>query len=114
MPQDSLGSYLQQIGHHPLLSAEKEIQLTRQVQGMITPPPGLSGEELARITAAGMRTRNRLIQFNLRLVVAIAKKYQTQGMELLDLIQEGTLGLGQSVEKFEPSRGYRFSTYAYW
>ena len=114
MPQDSLGAYLQQIGRHPLLSAEEEIQLARQVQAMLAPPPGLPEAELARITAAGTRAKNRLIQCNLRLVVAIAKKYQNRGVEMCDLIQEGAIGLERGAMKFDPSRGYKFSTYAYW
>lgn len=114
MPQDALGAYLKQIGRHPLLTATEEIELARQVQAMLAPPPGLPESELARIAAAGVRAKNKLIQSNLRLVVAVAKKYQNRGLEMLDLIQEGTLGLERGATKFDPARGYKFSTYAYW
>lgn len=75
---------------------------------------GLDAKELQRRLREGRRARDRMIQANLRLVVAVAKKYQQRGMELLDLVQEGTLGLERAVEKFDPTRGFRFSTYAYW
>ena len=93
---DALGAYLKEIGRGRLLTKEQEIELAKQIE---------AGSEEARRT---------MTECNLRLVVSIAKKYQNRGLPLLDLIQEGNLGLMRAVEKFDHRRGFKFSTYATW
>jgi len=133
---DMVRTYLHEIGRVPLLTHEQEIVYGKQVQKMMTlltekeelerdhgselslkewaANAQLSEIELNRIIKQGQRAKQKMIEANLRLVVAIAKKYQKRNMEFLDLIQEGSLGLERGVEKFDPTRGYKFSTYAYW
>jgi RNA polymerase sigma factor (sigma-70 family) len=121
----SLSSYLGEIGRHQLLTPEQELTLGRKVQAMAAlqercRQAGGTGaacdySDLERRTLRlGERAKNQMITANLRLVVNLAKRYQNKGLDLLDLIQEGTLGLTRAVEKYDPTRGHRFSTYAYW
>jgi RNA polymerase primary sigma factor len=109
--------YLASIGREPLLTPAEEIELGNQVQAMMAlvevARDDYSQQEL-KIIRIGRRAKARMMKANLRLVVSVAKKYQGKGMELLDLIQEGSLGLERAVEKFDPTRGYKFSTYAFW
>ena len=126
---DPVRLYLQDIGRVDLLTQEQELTLARLVQrreqllregnpGENEPGEGELDEMAAierRLTLhRGKRAKERMIQANLRLVVSVAKKYQRRGLDLLDLVQEGTLGLERAVERFDPTRGFRFSTYAYW
>lgn len=112
--KDALGSYLTRMGGHSLLTHAEEVALGQQIQSALHPPHGISQAELDQIQQRGQRAKHRMICGNLRLVVTIAKKYQKRGLDLIDLIQEGSLGLVRAVEKFDPAKGYRFSTYAYW
>ncbi|MEO1519420.1 MAG: sigma-70 family RNA polymerase sigma factor [Cyanobacteria bacterium J06633_2] len=107
---DTIREYLQAIGKHQLLSHSEEIDLAQQVQSWLAAGSACSMD----IKHKGLRAKKRLIESNLRLVVSIAKKYTNRGMELLDLIQEGTIGLDRAVEKFDPTKGFKFSTYATW
>lgn len=93
---DATTLYLNEIGYIPLLNAEQEVQLAREVVG------------------GSRESKNRMIESNLRLVVAVAKRYQNRGLPLLDLVEEGNLGLIRAVEKYNPELGFRFSTYATW
>ena len=117
MSTDPIRDYLQAIGKTPLLTLAEEQVFGAQIQAMI---PLLEIPEEARtleqqaIIRQGRRAKRRMIQANLRLVVNIAKRYGRRGVELMDLIQEGSLGLSRAAEKFDPSKGYKFSTYAYW
>jgi RNA polymerase primary sigma factor len=109
--------YLASIGREPLLTASEEIELGNQVQAMMLLLEEKREEYTAhqrKIIKVGRRSKERMMKANLRLVVSVAKKYQGKGLELLDLIQEGSLGLERAVEKFDPTRGYKFSTYAFW
>ncbi len=109
--------YLASIGREPLLTPAEEIELGNQVQAMMrlaeSDRSDFSAQE-RKIIKIGRRSKERMMKANLRLVVSVAKKYQGKGLELLDLIQEGSLGLERAVEKFDPTRGYKFSTYAFW
>ena len=119
---DPVSWYLATIGRIPLLTPAEEIELGNQVQAMMTLTEDgsktfedheLTGKQ-RRMLRIGRRAKERMMKANLRLVVSVAKKYQGKGLELLDLIQEGSLGLERAVEKFDPTRGYKFSTYAFW
>jgi len=120
---DLLGAYLDEIAATPLLAAEQEIELALAMEaGLLahnhldsgTRPEGASVEELEEVAARGDAAKDRFILANLRLVVSVARRYPTDGMSLLDLIQEGTIGLIRAVEGFDPRRGFKFSTYATW
>lgn len=114
---DPITWYLSTIGREPLLTAAEEIELGNQVQTMmqlLEEDKESYNEKERKLIRIGKRSKERMMKANLRLVVSVAKKYQGKGLELLDLIQEGSLGLERAVEKFDPTRGYKFSTYAFW
>ena len=127
---DSVRAYLRDIGRIPLLEHDEEILLGRQVQRMMTleemkkeldldnqglaDAMDVSLKQVKRELREGAKAKDKMVSANLRLVVSVAKKYTKRNMELLDIIQEGTIGLVRGVEKFDPGRGYKFSTYAYW
>jgi RNA polymerase primary sigma factor len=124
---DSVRAYLKQIGKVPLLNAEQEVELAKRIEAGLYAGERLraaaDGEEklklemsrdLMWISRDGERAKNHLLEANLRLVVSLAKRYTGRGMAFLDLIQEGNLGLIRAVEKFDYTKGYKFSTYATW
>ncbi|MFE7466464.1 RNA polymerase sigma factor [Streptomyces sp. NPDC057499] len=120
---DLFRQYLREIGRIPLLSAEDEVELARRVEAGLFAEERLAGTpdpdtrlavDLDRLVVMGRTAKRRLIEANLRLVVSVAKRYVGRGLTMLDLVQEGNLGLIRAVEKFDYARGYKFSTYATW
>jgi RNA polymerase nonessential primary-like sigma factor len=136
LSSDMVRVYLQEIGQYPLLKPDEEIAYARLVQQMIAIEQSKNKltqqldreptmKELANaveqteaevqsIFLQGRRAKQKMVTANLRLVVSVAKKYQNRNLEFLDLIQEGAIGLQKGIEKFDPNRGYKLSTYAYW
>lgn len=119
MSRDSTQAYLNEIGRYPLLTKAQEVSLGTQIQAWIAiqgKEESLLSEQDKKIARIGRRAKSKFINCNLRLVVNVARKYvrHCKTLDFMDLIQEGNLGLVRAIEKFDPTRGYAFSTYAYW
>ncbi|MEO0459009.1 MAG: sigma-70 family RNA polymerase sigma factor, partial [Cyanobacteria bacterium P01_A01_bin.114] len=136
LTDDAVGAFFKEMARYPLLKADEEIELARQVRLLAEiedrsesltetlkrkPSPqeiaesiGLTDRQLQQRMHQARSAKRRMIRSNLRLVVSIAKRYLNRGVPFLDLIQEGALGLNRAAEKFDPDKGYKFSTYAYW
>jgi RNA polymerase sigma factor (RpoD-like family) len=135
--EDNIGSFFKEMARYPLLTAEEEIVLANDVKSMLEiektrlkltkksqqPPSKIelamemgleSPRQLEVLLYRGKVAKRKMIRSNLRLVVSIAKRYLNRGVPFLDLIQEGAIGLNRATEKFDPNKGYKFSTYAYW
>jgi len=133
---DSVGAFFKEMARYPLLKPKEEVELARRVQFLVkmeelqkaldqelgNPPTveelaaniGLTERQLENRLYQGRVAKRKMIRSNLRLVVSIAKRYLNRGVQFLDLIQEGAMGLNRATEKFDPDKGYKFSTYAYW
>ncbi|MFI0352044.1 RNA polymerase sigma factor [Actinomadura sp. 9N407] len=119
---DSVHTYLKAIGRRQLLTAEQEVDLAKRIEAGLYAEYKLESEKLTPkrridlewVAADGRRAKSHMLEANLRLVVSVAKKYSDRGLSLLDVVQEGNLGLIRAVEKFDYSKGYKFSTYAMW
>jgi RNA polymerase primary sigma factor len=120
---DSVHTYLKSIGRTSLLTAEQEVDLAKRIEAglfaehKLESEPDLSAElrhDLELVAEDGRRAKGHMLEANLRLVVSVAKKYSDRGLSLLDVVQEGNLGLIRAVEKFDYTKGYKFSTYAMW
>ncbi|CNG01669.1 RNA polymerase sigma factor [Mycobacterium tuberculosis] len=119
---DSVHTYLKAIGRRQLLTAEQEVDLAKRIEAGLYAAHKLESSDLSPalradlewVAADGRRAKAHMLEANLRLVVSVAKKYSDRGLSLLDVVQEGNLGLIRAVEKFDYSKGYKFSTYAMW
>lgn len=133
---DAVGAFFKEMARYPLLKANEEIELARRIQSLVkldehqkrlqatlkrnpttaelASACGLTERQLEHRLYQGRVAKRRMIRSNLRLVVSIAKRYLNRGVQFLDLIQEGAMGLNRATEKFDPDKGYKFSTYAYW
>ncbi|MGA9380489.1 MAG: sigma-70 family RNA polymerase sigma factor, partial [Phormidium sp.] len=133
---DSVGAFFKEMARYPLLKPKEEVDLAKRVQFLVTVEElqrslhqelskqasvseiaaklGLTERQLEHRLYQGKVAKRKMIRSNLRLVVSIAKRYLNRGVQFLDLIQEGAMGLNRATEKFDPDKGYKFSTYAYW